>query len=64
MDFWRGSGGAVFRRDLGVVFRVLGVADFLGHLCQTQVQEVPVPSGSQTPGFVQHTLHNQSVVAS
>ena len=28
-----------------------GVADFLGHLCQTQV---PVPPGSQTPGLVRH----------
>ena len=34
---------------------LLGFADFLGHLCQTQVLGVPVPPGSQTPGLVRHT---------
>ena len=47
VDVWC---GAVFRCDLGVVFRVLGFADFLG-VCQIQVPGVPVPPGSQTPGW-------------
>ena len=30
---------------------LLGFADFLVHLCQTQVPGVPVPPRSQTPGW-------------
>ena len=34
---------------------LLGFADFLGHLCQTQVPGVPVPPGSRTPRLVRHS---------